>query len=332
MRTTRWAGAALAAAITIGLVSVQGIASLRVEGVERSPEAATTTDDRQLDRLVPILDRLAVTYGNRIDPFDARRLARRLDTGFGMVIDRSDVDHLVALGNERIAIADELAPWMDRFGQPYGSFVDPGDALLFAQWLRVPVGEEVDLDDLEAMVAAAEFEAAHPRFAMAADVLLRLPSHRVEVIGYHQSNHDGARDMTPHGDLGVTMESRNRDTASRGSADVALPKDAAVYAPVSGRVLRSGTYTLYCDHSDDYLVIEPDDHPGWEVKLLHIDGVRVHQGDRVEAGITMVAPRPTQLPFESQVNDHTAERDTPHVHIEVVDPSIKDRPSPGGGC
>jgi hypothetical protein len=22
----------------------------------------------------------------------------------------------------------------------------------------------------------------------------------------------------------------------------------------------------------------------------------------------------------------------PHVHVEVVDPSIKDRPTPGGGC
>ncbi len=172
-----------------------------------------------------------------------------------------------------------------------------------------------------------------PVFATAVDVDLYLPSDRVEVIGYHESNHDGARNMTPHGSLGVTMETRGRDNPPRGSADVALPKDAAVYAPVTGTVKRSGTYTLYCKYSDDFLVIEPDAHPGWEVKLLHIDGVQVRAGDRVEAGVTLVAPRPTQLPFESQVNDHTAARDTPHVHIEVVDPSIKDRPSEGGsGC
>jgi hypothetical protein len=106
-----------------------------------------------------------------------------------------------------------------------------------------------------------------------------------------------------------------------------------IRAPVTGSVKRSGTYVLYCDYSDDYVVIDPDAHPGWEVKVLHIDGVRVTPGQRVVAGQTVLAPRPTQLPFESQVDEVSPVKPAwPHVHIEVVDPSVPDRPSPGGGC
>ncbi|MBW3578177.1 MAG: hypothetical protein KY462_10650 [Actinobacteria bacterium] len=76
-------------------------------------------------------------------------------------------------------------------------------------------------------------------------------------------------------------------------------------------------------------MIEPDDHPGWEVKVLHIDGVKVQRGDRVTAASTVLADRPTRLPFPSQIDEHST-RDWPHVHLEVVDPSIRDRP--GDGC
>ena len=80
------------------------------------------------------------------------------------------------------------------------------------------------------------------------------------------------------------------------------------------------------------LVIEPDDRPGWEVKLFHVVGLQVGSGQRVEAGVTPVALHSRILSFESQVDEFTAEPSWPHVHIEVVDPSIPDRPSPGGGC
>lgn len=65
---------------------------------------------------------------------------------------------------------------------------------------------------------------------------------------------------------------------------------------------------------------------------MHIDGVRVEPGDRVKAGVTVLAGRARKLPFRSQVDDYTAEPSWPHVHIEVIDPSIRDRPSSGGGC
>ena len=65
---------------------------------------------------------------------------------------------------------------------------------------------------------------------------------------------------------------------------------------MTGSVLRAGRYTLYCDYRDDFVVIEPDEHPGWEVKVLHISGVRVSGGDRVVAGETVIAPGPARAP------------------------------------
>lgn len=299
-----------------------------------SSTASANEEQRRLDRLEPPLDRLGVAYGQRVDDADARRLAEYLEIGVGQRVDDADVDRMVQLVHERMDIADELIVWFRRFDLPYGTRVDPGDSLLLADWLGVGVGRAVDPGDVPAVVDAARFEADHPTFALVRDerIRLRVPNDEVELIGFHQSNHDGAQQMTPRGTGWLTMEDRDRDTASRGAADIAVPKDTPILSPATGTVIRSGTYVLYCEHRDDYAVIEPDGMPGWEIKVLHIDGVQVRRGDRVEAGVTLLAPRATVLPFESQVNDHTRERDTPHVHVEVVDTSIPDRPSPGGGC
>lgn len=171
-------------------------------------------------------------------------------------------------------------------------------------------------------------------FASVEGVVLHHPSRRVELVGFHESNHDGSRELEvlPTAADPRTLETRKRGTSARSAADVVSDPGTEIRSPVTGRVKRSGTYVLYCRYRDDYLVVEPDDRPGWEVKLIHIDGVRVRAGDRVVAGETIVAPRLTRLPFDSQVDEVTASPPWPHVHIEVVDPSIPDRPSPGGGC
>ena len=178
-------------------------------------------------------------------------------------------------------------------------------------------------------------EQAWTPFATVGGVTLVHPSSRVERVGFHQSNHEGARQMEPlpSAVAPVTMETRERLAGSRTAADVGIDPDVEVRAPVTGTVKRAGTYVLYCDYSDDYAVIEPDARPGWEVKILHIDGVRVGAGDRVVAGETVIARGPTPLPFESQVDElTTASPAWPHTHIEVVDPAIPNVPSPGGGC
>jgi biotin carboxyl carrier protein len=171
-------------------------------------------------------------------------------------------------------------------------------------------------------------------FATAGPLTLTHPSSLVERVAFHQSNHDGARQLTalPSAVRPTTLEDRERDTGSAGAADVVVDPGTEIRSPVTGRVKRAGRYVLYCRHSDDFVVIAPDGQPGWEVKILHIDGVQVRAGDRVVAGQTVLAPRPTQLPFESQVDEvRTASPAWPHVHIEVVDPTVRDRPT-GPGC
>jgi len=171
-------------------------------------------------------------------------------------------------------------------------------------------------------------------FGTAVDVTLHYPSRRVERIGFHQSNNEGSRRIEPL-DTGIpatTMESRERLSDPNSSADVVVDPESDIRAPVSGTVVSSGSYDLYCGLFDYFINIEPDDHPGWRVKVLHITGLAVHNGDRVVQGETVIAPTARQLPFSSQVDDlRTVDPAWPHVHIEVVDPSIPNVPNPGSG-
>lgn len=178
-------------------------------------------------------------------------------------------------------------------------------------------------------------EQAWTPFATVGGVTLRHPSSRVERVGFHEANHDGARQLEPLPTAvsPVTLESRNRPTDSRTAADVVVDPAVEIRSPATGRVRVAGTYTLYCDYTDSYLIIEPDEHPGWQVKILHINGLRVSEGDRLIAGETVVARAATKFPFQSQVDEiATGDAPWPHTHIEVIDPSIPDIPSAGGGC
>ncbi|MBW3578178.1 MAG: cell wall-binding repeat-containing protein [Actinobacteria bacterium] len=89
---------------------------------------------------------------------------------------------------------------------------------------------------------AAERAMHLPAFATTGGVVLRLPSPAVDVIGFHESNHDGARqlEVVSTGAPTVTLPSRGRGTGSRSAADVVSHPDLAVRAPVTGRVLRAG--------------------------------------------------------------------------------------------
>jgi murein DD-endopeptidase MepM/ murein hydrolase activator NlpD len=171
-------------------------------------------------------------------------------------------------------------------------------------------------------------------FAQRGPVTLLLPADVIEHIGFHESGHDGARQLRvlDSGTPVTVLDSRDRGTGSRTAADIVVRPGIEIRSPVSGTVLSSGTYTLYCEYSDDFVFIEPVDRPGWQVKIFHIDGVLVTPGQQVEAGVTVLAGRATVLPFDSQVDEVTARPPWPHVHVEIVDPSIPDRPSPGGGC
>ena len=173
-------------------------------------------------------------------------------------------------------------------------------------------------------------------YATVRSITLHHPAARVEHVGFHQSNHDGAQDQAPAPTAvrPTTLEGRGgRVTAARTAADIVVDPASEIRSPVSGTVKRGGGYVLYCDTQDEFVVIEPDGQPGIEVKLLHVVGLQVTKGQHVDAGVTLLALHAHQLPFESQVDEiRTADPAWPHVHVEVVDTSIPDQPNPGSGC
>ena len=170
-------------------------------------------------------------------------------------------------------------------------------------------------------------------FALAGDLEVRMPVSRYETVGFHESGHDGAFQLEVVDlDDWTTLASRGRGTGSRTAADIVTRVDEPVMAPIDGTVIRAGSYTLYCDHTDNFVVIKPSGRPGWELKIFHFSGLQVGVGDEVIASDTMIGTGGRILPFVSQVDEFTAEPSNPHVHLEVIDTSIPDRPSSGGGC
>jgi hypothetical protein len=164
------------------------------------------------------------------------------------------------------------------------------------------------------------FDGTKRVFARVAGVALRHPSDRVERVGFHQASDPKSLNMTPAG-AGIrwkTMPSRFRPTSRHTAVDIVVDPRNEIRAPVSGIVKKAGQYSLYCKALDNFVIISPDGHPELEVKILHISGRSVRAGDRVVAGKTVIATKPTKLPFGSQVDAYTAKPAWPHVHIEAT--------------
>lgn len=193
---------------------------------------------------------------------------------------------------------------------------------------RVPP-RNCQLPDGRASGRAVDVTLGRP-LATVAGLTIMAPAAVIERAGFHQSSHPGALAMSPAAPAPArltTLPSRNRGTRRRGAIDIVTEPSTAITAPVAGTVARAGGYTLYCKYQDGYVVINPDGNPDLEVKMLHIQDVSVVPGQRVDAG-DRVASRATRFPFRSQIDRLTGEPSWPHVHIEVVDPSIPRKSSP----
>lgn len=170
---------------------------------------------------------------------------------------------------------------------------------------------------------------------VAGSTTLRIPAALVELIGFHEASHPGSQAINAAGtglDM-IVLESRGRGTPARSAADIVVPPGEPLRAPVTGTVVASTTYVLYCEHEDKLVYIEPDGLPGWQVRLFHVRGDTPAVGTRVISGETIVASGGANpLPFESQIDEFTAEPSWPHVHLEIVDTSVPDDRPPGGGC
>lgn len=337
-----------------------------VAGAASIVSATTSLTLEELATSEPAFAAVGLGYGTRIDESDVLRLADQLGIDVGQVLDPADLERVVSVALRqaptttvetaptttvdptpttpttpttpvpaptRPATYPVFEPILTALGMGYGTVVDDSDLHALARRLGVGVGTVIDPPDVDRLLAVGtQATDRFPVVATVGGVTIRQLAEQVALIGYHQSNHEGARDMTEVASRTPTtvLPSRGRLSGLRSAADIVVARGTEIRSPVTGTVKRAGTYTLYCRYSDDYAVIEPDEHPGWEVKLLHIDGVRVKAGDRVVAGETVLAGGPTPLPFKSQVDDHGG-GGLPHVHLEVVDISIPNITNPGSG-
>lgn len=274
-----------------------------VDGPE-GPRALTTTPEP--GTVVTALDTVAVAFDRPVDP--ARSTLYLEVGGIEVPLAAGDAD-----SHGATLVATPLVPELGR--PPQGS---PARLVVAAASAEGSTHLEV----------AFTWAVPDPVYATTGGVVLHRPSPDVQLIGFHESNHDGAQqqEAAPGAGPTVTLPSRGRGTPPHSAADIVASPDREVLAPVTGTVIRAGSYVLYCDHRDEYVVVAPDAQPGWEVKVLHIVGVRPDVGDRVEASRTVLADHPRTLPFRSQVDDHSDARRWPHVHVEVVDPAVPDRP------
>jgi hypothetical protein len=231
----------------------------------------------------------------------------------------TDAEHALAMVGERLAMGA-------RSGD--GAVGVGGQAM--AATSVVSSGPEADgaraeaADDADAAAAdgAGEGEEVDPAdrtevFAQVGDLALRLPSHAVVVHGFHEASNRTSFAMTPVGDEPRVLPSRGRPAPATSAVDIVLVDDEPVRSPITGTVEVAESFHVYGKHPDRRIVLVPDDAPELRVVVLHVTGVAVTPGDRVEAGVSVLAESARRFPFRSQIDDETAPDAWPHVHYEV---------------
>lgn len=192
-----------------------------------------------------------------------------------------------------------------------------------------------------------------PVFATCGGVRLRLPVDMrvVTMLGFHQATSDNARQLTPvvvekprygsfpiDGFAPVTkrrvpthlLYRTGRSGTPDRACDVGAPAGTAVIAPVSGTVTELKHYSLYKVTPDVEVHIQPDGADGLEIVMIHVDGVSVREGQRVEAGLTRIGRvrRLSNILTTMQLSYYTQEAGD-HVHVQVNVPSSAPGPHAG---
>ncbi|MDZ4654694.1 MAG: M23 family metallopeptidase [Coriobacteriia bacterium] len=103
------------------------------------------------------------------------------------------------------------------------------------------------------------------------------------------------------------------DTAVDCGADPGSP----IFSPVSGTIVRIKAYKLY-DKYDDYEIhIRPDGRDDIDIVLIHVDDVRVAEGDRLKAGVTRIASVRKMSDYVNlQLGGYTSNGGD-HVHLQL---------------
>jgi murein DD-endopeptidase MepM/ murein hydrolase activator NlpD len=206
----------------------------------------------------------------------------------------------------------------------------------------------------ETAVAAVEPEReATPRFAAYQDLDLRLPVDPGDItaVAFHQASGAVALhlvSLVPDADMALAAELKavppleatpthdpddpasavwkgcvlrlwrsNRTGAPDTAVDCGAEPGTPVWSPVSGTVVLIKPYLLY-DKYDDYEIhIRPDGRNDVDVVLIHVDDLRVAEGDRVKAGVTrLAAVRQMSNLVDIQLGGYTANGGD-HVHVQL---------------
>jgi hypothetical protein len=163
---------------------------------------------------------------------------------------------------------------------------------------------------------------------------LFVPGRHVRAVGYHEAKSPEALTLQPLGRLihndnrdgfkkspatagpdFVILASRLRGTTATTAVDVAMPADAVVLSPITGRVKRVQHYRLYKYWDDIRVEITPGRGSDLVVVAIHLTNVTVERGSQVVAGVTPLGnPRPLEASADIE---EFAGRSIPHVHLEV---------------
>jgi hypothetical protein len=183
---------------------------------------------------------------------------------------------------------------------------------------------------------------ADPRltaFATWRNLRLYLTAVDVRCVCYHEASYHDAMALHPLGRMRhdynttkfpsdepatagpdyVIMSSRGRDTPATSAADLVMPRRTRVLSPVTGVVTKVKRYLLYGRYVDYDVEVRPDAAPAMRISMIHLDRLRVRDGDAVQQGITVLGV-PRTFPFGDQT-DLYFPGGNPHVHLEVVDPT-----------
>lgn len=206
--------------------------------------------------------------------------------------------------------------------------------------LAISKSEERKMARASAVTRAGEARAVvrSPLFAVIAaeGISLRLPASTSDIIGigYHQAYNPRAAALESR--LTVTenatrasisrmsragrprvfqMASRGRGSAPTSSVDVAVKEGTPVKSPVSGKVAAVEPYLLYGRYDDVRIDLLPKGNSRIKISIVHLDRPAITVGQRVEAGVTVLAV-PRRLPVNSQIDQYLGQI-TDHIHLQI---------------
>lgn len=123
--------------------------------------------------------------------------------------------------------------------------------------------------------------------------------------------------LTPTDQQYLVLSSRGRPHHATSAVDIVMRPGEPVRSVVTGMVVEVRPYMLYGVHPDAMIRIRSAEDNGKIVTMLHVTGTRVHVGQQVLAGETIVADTATSFPFLSQIDYYLGSKPHPHVHVEV---------------